>query len=137
MFFKKLVDKKNEKVKFDIIPKTNEEYISVTYGCIRFIDSYRFQSSSLDSLVKTLVDNSNKKLNDLKEEIFDKDEILDIVDKIEKENLNSEEDDDMTIENLKKYYPKKIENLEEVLQDYMGGNDLKILKTGILTNGNI
>ena len=30
MFFKKLVDKKNDKVKFDIIPKTNEEYISVT-----------------------------------------------------------------------------------------------------------
>ena len=54
MFFKKLVDKKNDKVKFDIIPKTNEEYISVTYGCIRFIDSYRFLSSSLDSLVENL-----------------------------------------------------------------------------------
>ena len=54
MFFKKLVDKKNDKVKFDIIPKTNEEYISVTYGCIRFIDSYRFLSSALDSLVKNL-----------------------------------------------------------------------------------
>ena len=52
MFFKKLIDKKNDKMKFDIIPKTNEENISVTYGCIRFIDSYRFQSSSLDSLVK-------------------------------------------------------------------------------------
>ena len=46
MFFKKIVDRKNDKVKFDIIPKTNEEYISVTYVCIRFIDSYRFQSSS-------------------------------------------------------------------------------------------
>ena len=51
MFFKKLVDKKKDKVDFDIIPKTNEEYISVTYGCIRFIDSYRFLSSGLDSLV--------------------------------------------------------------------------------------
>ena len=30
MFFKKLVDMKNDRVKFDIIPKTNEEYISVT-----------------------------------------------------------------------------------------------------------
>ena len=39
MFFKKLVDKKNDKVKFDIIPKTNEEYTSVTCGCIRFYDS--------------------------------------------------------------------------------------------------
>ena len=51
MFFEKLDDKKNDKVKFDIIPKTNEEYISVTYGCIRFIDSYRFLSMSLDGLV--------------------------------------------------------------------------------------
>ena len=54
MFFKKLVDKKNDKVKFDIIPKTNEEYISVTYGCIRFIDSYRILSSGLDSVVENL-----------------------------------------------------------------------------------
>ena len=66
MFFKNLVNKKNDRVKFQIIPKTNEEYISVTYGCIRFIDGYRFQSSSLDSLVKTLVDNSNKTLRYLK-----------------------------------------------------------------------
>ena len=54
MFFKKLVDKKNDKIKFDIIPRTNEEYIPVTYGCIRFVDSYRFLSSGLDSLVKNL-----------------------------------------------------------------------------------
>ena len=54
MFFKKLVDLKNDKVKFKKIPKTNEEYISVTYGCIRFIDSYRFLSESLDKLVKNL-----------------------------------------------------------------------------------
>ena len=56
MFFKKLVDRKNDKVRFDIIPKTNEEYISVTYACIRFIDSYKFLSMSLDGLVK----NSNE-----------------------------------------------------------------------------
>ena len=42
---------KNDKVKFDIIPKTNEEYISVNYGCIRFADSYRFLSTSLYGLV--------------------------------------------------------------------------------------
>ena len=54
LFFKKLVDMKNDKVKFDIIPKTNEEYISVTYGCIIFIESYRFLSMSLDGLVKNL-----------------------------------------------------------------------------------
>ena len=107
MFFKMLVDKKNDEVKFDIIPKTNEEYISVTYGCIRFIDKYRFQSSSLDSLVKTLLDNSNKTLKDLKEGIVDNDEILIIVDEIV--------EDDKTIKDLKKDYPDKIKNLEEAL----------------------
>ena len=122
MFFKKLVDKKNAKVKFDIIPKTNDEYISVTYGCIRFIDSYRFHASSLDSLVKTLVDNSDKTLEDLKEEIVDNDEILNIVDEIV--------EDDKTLKDIKKDYPDEIRNLEEALLDYMGQNDLKILKTG-------
>ena len=122
MFFKKLVDKKNDKVKFDIIPRTNEEYISVTYGCIRFIDSYRFQSSSLDSLVKTLVDNSNKTLKDLKEEIVDNDEILKFVNEIVEE--------DKTIKDFKKDYSDKIKNLEEGLLNYMGENDPKNLKTG-------
>ena len=60
MFFKKLVDLKKDKVKFEIIPKTNEEYISVKYGCIRFIDSYRFLSESLDKLVKNLDENDFK-----------------------------------------------------------------------------
>ena len=121
MFFKKLVNMKNDKVKFDIIPKTNEEYISVTYGCIRFIESYRFLSSGLDSLVKTLVDNSNKTLKNLKEEIVDNDEIL---------NINNEIiEDDKTIKDLNKDYPDKIKNLEEALLIYMGENDLKILKT--------
>ena len=122
MFFKKLVDKKNDKVKFDIIPKTNEDYISVIYGCVRFIDSYRFLSNGLDSLVKTLVDNSNKKLENLKEEIVDNDEILNIINEII--------EDDETIKDLKKYYPEEIENLEEALHNYMGENDLKILKRG-------
>ena len=122
MFFEKRVDKKKDEVDFDIIPKTNEEYISVTYGCIRFIDSYRFLSSGLGSLVKTIVDNDHKKLKNLKKEIVDNDEILDIVNKIV--------EDDRTIEDLKKYYPDEIKNLEEALLKYMGENDLKILKTG-------
>ena len=46
--------------KIDIIPQTNEQYISVTYGCTRFFDSSRILSSSLDSLVKTLVDIKHK-----------------------------------------------------------------------------
>ena len=32
MFFKKLVDEKNGNVEFKIIPKTNEEDVSVNYG---------------------------------------------------------------------------------------------------------
>ena len=129
MFFKRLVDKKKDKVDFEIIPKTNEEYISVTYGCIRFIDSYRFLSSSLDSLVKTLVDNSHKTLKDFKEEIVDNDEILNIVDKI-KMLITEDKYKNDSIKDLKKDYPDEIKNLEEALLDYMGENDLKILKTG-------
>ena len=76
--FKKLVDKKVDKVKIKNIFKTYEEYISVTCGCFGFIDSSRFLSSSLDKLVKTLVDNSHKTLKNLNDEIFDNDEILNI-----------------------------------------------------------
>ena len=54
MFFKSLVDLKNDKVKFKMITKTNEEYIVVKYGCIRFIDSYRSLSGNLDNLVRNL-----------------------------------------------------------------------------------
>ena len=122
MFFKKLVDKQDDKVKFDIIPKTNEEYISVTYGSIRFIDSYRFQSSSLDSLVKTVVDNSHETLKNLKEEIVDDNYILNIVTDIGEYNR--------TIKDLKKDYPDKINKLEEALLNYIGENDLENLKTG-------
>ena len=69
MFFKRLVDLKKDKVKFKIIPKTNEKYIAVKYGCIRFIDSYRFLSESLDKLVKNL-DEDDFKI--LKKEFPDK-----------------------------------------------------------------
>ena len=118
-----MVDKKKDKVDFEIIPKTNEEYISVTFGCIRFNDSYQFLSSGLDSLVKTLVDNSHKTLKNLKEEIEDNDEILNIIDEIVEY--------DRTIEDLTKDNPEEIKFLEEALLDYMGENDLKILKAGI------
>ena len=50
------------------MPETNDEYNSVTYGCIRLIDSYRFLSSSLDPLVKIL-ENDNFKI--LKKEFPD------------------------------------------------------------------
>ena len=54
MFFKRLVDLKKNGAKFKIILIKNEEYSSVSYGCIRFIDSYRFLSSGLDKSVKNL-----------------------------------------------------------------------------------
>ena len=60
MFFKWLVDSKKVKVKFKIIPKTNKEYISVKYGCIRLTDSYRFLLESLDKLVKNLEEDDFK-----------------------------------------------------------------------------
>ena len=41
MFFKELVYRKNDEVKFDIIARTNEEHISVLYGCVRFIEIYQ------------------------------------------------------------------------------------------------
>ena len=50
MFFERILDLKNDRVKLKIFPKTNEKYISVTYGCIRFVDSYSFLSESLDNL---------------------------------------------------------------------------------------
>ena len=103
MVFKNLVDKENDKVEFEIIPKKNENYISVTYACMRFIDSYRFLSKSLDSLGRTLVDNSQKTLKNLKKkEIVDMDEIMD--------NVNEMTEEDKAIEDLKKDYPNGWKN---------------------------
>ena len=101
LFFKKLVDEKNDKGEFDILPKTIKEYISVTFGCIGIVDGYRFLSSSLDSLGGTLVDNSHKTLKNLKEEIVHNDEILNFVNEsritIEENRYNND-----SIEDLKK-----------------------------------
>ena len=54
LFLKRLLVKKNDKVKFDKISETNEEYLSVTYGSIRLNDSYQFLTMGIDELVKTL-----------------------------------------------------------------------------------
>ena len=118
MFFKKSIDKKNTKIKVDIIHKTNEEYISVTYGCIRFIGSYRFVSSSLAKLVKTLVDNSHKTLKDLNEETVD----IEILYNVNEINILLKEDrykiDSLKV--LRKDYPDKNKKSEEALLNYMG-----------------
>ena len=52
--------KKIPKYKFKILAKTSENYISFSFGCLRFIDSYRFLSSSLANLSTSLVDNELK-----------------------------------------------------------------------------
>ena len=44
--------------------------------------------------------------------------------------VNKIVEDDRAIEDLKKDYPDEINKLEEAILDYMGENDLKILKTG-------
>ena len=97
----------------------------MTYICIRFIDSYRFLSSSLDSLVKTLVDNSHETLKKFKEGIVDNDEISNIVNEI-KILITEDKNKIDSIKDLKKDYPDKINELAEALLDYMGKNDFKI-----------
>ena len=126
MFFKQLVDRKKD-VKFEIIPKTDEKYISVRYGCIKFIDTYRSLSSSLDKLVQTLVDNSHKTLKNLKKEVIGDDKLLNFINELE--NVIDKTKRNQSISILKKKYPDKINELEEALLNYMGEHDLKILKT--------
>ena len=46
LFFKTLVDKKKDQVEFEVFPKTNEEYNSIRYGYVKFVDSCRCLSSS-------------------------------------------------------------------------------------------
>ncbi len=70
MFFRELYEKK-EDTPVKVLPKTDELYISVDFGCIRFMDSLRFLSSSLDQLGKSLEDTPL-----LKEEFPDNWELL-------------------------------------------------------------
>ena len=63
----------------------------MNYGCIRFVDSYRFLSSGLDSLVKTIVDNINKTLKNLKEEYVDNDHMFNTVTDLGENNRTIED----------------------------------------------
>ena len=63
-------------------------------------------------------------MKDLKEEIVENDETLNIVIEIVEGNE--------TIKDLAKDYSDKIKNLEETLLNYMGENDLENLKTGFV-----
>ena len=123
MFFKKLVDLKKDKVKFKIIPKTNEEYIAVEDGCIRFIDSYRFLSESLDKLVKNL-DEDDFKI--LKKEFPEKWQYLNKKLAYPYEYFNNIDDYKNPVDNLKKedffsqlkndYPDEEIERTEEFFE---------------------
>ena len=39
-----------------VTPRTNEEYVSVNYGCVKFLDSMRCQQDSLEKLTESLKD---------------------------------------------------------------------------------
>jgi len=59
LFIKALAEYgKNKKI--NIIGKTTEEYLSVRYGCLNFIDSLRFFDMSLDSVGNSLQDEDFK-----------------------------------------------------------------------------
>ena len=92
----KKFSKKNE-VNFDFKPKTNEENMSITYGCFRFIDGFRLLSSSLESIATTLTDNKHKTFKSLRKEAIGADIMLNTVNELE--ILMSE---DGTIEDLRK-----------------------------------
>ena len=56
MFFNELINSKVEKKNLSVIPRNSEEYMSVNYGCIKFLDSMRFQTASLEKLTESLKD---------------------------------------------------------------------------------
>ena len=132
LFFKRLVDRENDKVEFDIAPKTNEEYITVTYWCIKFVDSCRFLSSSWDALVQSHIVNNHKTLKKLKKEIVCDNNISNIVNELE--TLISE---DRTIANIKLVFPYELERLEEALKNINLKKILNFWKQKFVTNGNI
>ena len=68
-------------------------------------------------------------MKDLKEEIVDNDEILNIVNKL-KISIKEDRYENDSIKDFKKDYPDKIIELDEALLFYMGENDPKKLKTG-------
>ena len=56
MFFNELINASPNKFNIGVIPRNNEEYMSVNYGCIKFLDSMRFQQASLEKLTESLKD---------------------------------------------------------------------------------
>ena len=67
-----LTEAYNQNYNPTIIPKSLENYVSVQVGCLRFLDSYRFLSSSLDKLVKSLDNFPIMKLEGMSDDLFKK-----------------------------------------------------------------
>ena len=67
-----LTEAYNQNYNPTIIPKSLENYVSVQVGCLRFLDSYRFLSSSLDKLVKSLDNFPIMKLERMSDDLFKK-----------------------------------------------------------------
>ena len=56
MFFNELINSTPNKFNLHVIAKNTEEYMAVNYGCIKFLDSMRFLSASLEKLTESLND---------------------------------------------------------------------------------
>ena len=72
IFEELLTEAYNQNYNPTIIPKSLENYVSVQVGCLRFLDSYRFLSSSLDKLVKSLDNFPIMKLEGMSDDLFKK-----------------------------------------------------------------
>ena len=72
IFEELLIEAYNQNYNPTIIPKSLENYVSVQVGCLRFLDSYRFLSSSLDKLVKSLDNFPIMKLEGMSDDLFKK-----------------------------------------------------------------
>ena len=67
-----LTEAYNQNYNPTIIPKSLENYVSVQVGCLRFLDSYRFLSSRLDKLIKSLDNFPIMKLEGMSDDLFKK-----------------------------------------------------------------
>ena len=56
MFFNDLINSKKVQTKLSVIPRANEECLSVKYGCVKFLDSIRFKQDNLEKLTESLND---------------------------------------------------------------------------------
>ena len=72
IFEELLTEAYNQNYNPTIIPKSLENYVRVQVGCLRFLDSYRFLSSSLGKLVKSLDNFPILKLEGMSDDLFKK-----------------------------------------------------------------